>query len=122
MNASAGSGQTTAKPRLIDTHLHFFPPEYQKRWLDYEDARKEPHFPGQVAWTQGRMIEDMDRNGIGAGILSLASTPGVWFDLAAAEAWRIARVCNDYAAHMVRDHPGRFGLSRPCQCWTSMPR
>jgi 6-methylsalicylate decarboxylase len=91
MNASAGSGQTTAKPRLIDTHLHFFPPEYQKRWLDYESARKEPQFPGQLAWTQAQMIEDMDRSGISVGILSLASTPGVWFDLAAADAGRIAR-------------------------------
>ena len=35
----AARGQT--KPALIDTHLHFYPPEYQKLWLDYEDARKE---------------------------------------------------------------------------------
>ncbi len=95
---------------LIDTHLHFFPPEYQKLWLDYEDARKAPHFPGQVAWTRSRMVEDMDRNGIHAGILSLASTPGVWFDLGAADAARIARACNEYAAEMVRDQPHRFGF------------
>src|SRR5579864_420858 len=75
----AAHGQ--AKPALIDTHLHFYPPEYQKLWLDYEDARKQPHFPGQVAWTREKLIEDMDRNGIRTGILSLASTPGVWFDL-----------------------------------------
>ena len=59
-------GQT--KPALIDTHLHFYPPEYQKLWLGYEDARKQPHFPGQVAWTRSKLIEDMDRNGIRAGI------------------------------------------------------
>src|SRR5262249_49468279 len=35
---------------LIDTHHHFSPPEYQKLWLDWEDARKIPHFSGQVAW------------------------------------------------------------------------
>ncbi|TWB52358.1 putative TIM-barrel fold metal-dependent hydrolase [Bradyrhizobium sacchari] len=104
----AARGQTT--PALIDTHLHFYPPEYQKLWLGYEDARKQPHFPGQVAWTREKLVEDMDRNGIRAGILSVASTPGVWFDLGAAEAGRLARACNEYAAEMMRDHPGRFGL------------
>src|SRR5258708_8627372 len=104
----AAHGQT--KPALIDTHLHFYPPEYQKLWLDYEDARKQPHFPGQVAWTRSKLLEDMDRNGIRTGILSIASTPGVWFDVAPAEAGRLARACNEYAAEMMRDHPGRFGL------------
>jgi predicted TIM-barrel fold metal-dependent hydrolase len=104
----AARGQT--KQALIDTHLHFYPPEYQKLWLDYEDARKQPHFPGQVAWTRNRVIEDMDLNGVRAGILSLASTPGVWFDLGPSEAGRLARACNEYAAEMMRDHPGRFGL------------
>ena len=98
------------KPALIDTHQHFYPPEYQKLWLDYEDAHKQPHFPGQVAWTRDKMIEEMDRNGVRTGILSIASTPGVWFDVAPAEAGRLARACNEYAAEMMRDHPGRFGL------------
>jgi 6-methylsalicylate decarboxylase len=104
----AARGQTM--PALIDTHLHFYPPEYQKLWLDYEDARKQPHFSGQVAWTRSKVIEDMDRNGVRAGMLSLASTPGVWFDVGPAEAGRLARACNEYAAEMMRDHPGRFGL------------
>src|SRR5258708_6467835 len=104
----AARGQTN--PPLIDTHLHFYPPEYQKLWLDYEDARKQPHFSGQVAWTRSKVIEDMDQNGLRAGILSLASTPGVWFDVGPAEAGRLARTCNEYAAEMMRDHPGRFGL------------
>jgi hypothetical protein len=30
---------------LIDTHHHFFPPAYQKAWLEWEEARKIPHFP-----------------------------------------------------------------------------
>lgn len=106
--AVAVRGQT--RPALIDTHLHFYPPEYQKLWLGYEDARKQPHFPGQVAWTREKLVEDMDRNGIRTGILSVASTPGVWFDLGPAEAGRLARTCNEYAADMMRDHPGRFGL------------
>jgi len=51
----AARGQTS--PALIDTHLHFYPPEYQKLWLDYEDARKQPHFSGQVAWTRSKVVE-----------------------------------------------------------------
>jgi hypothetical protein len=35
--------------RLFRTNLHFYPPEYQKLWLDYEDASKQPHFSGQAA-------------------------------------------------------------------------
>jgi predicted TIM-barrel fold metal-dependent hydrolase len=105
-----GAVQAQSKPNLIDTHLHFYPPEYQKLWLGWEEARKQPHFPGQVAWTRSKVIEDMDQNGIRTGMLSLASTPGLWFDLNAAEASRLARACNDYAAEMVRDNKDRFGL------------
>ena len=104
------SARAQAKPELIDTHIHFYPPEYQKLWLGYEDTHKQPHFPGQVAWTREKMLEDMDKNGIRTGVLSIASTPGVWFDLGPTEANRIARACNEYAAEMMRDHPGRFGL------------
>jgi 6-methylsalicylate decarboxylase len=104
------AARAQAKPELIDTHIHFYPPEYQKLWLGYEDAHKQPHFPGQVAWTQSKTVEDMDKSGIRTGVLSIASTPGVWFDVGPAEASRIARSCNEYAAGMMRDHPGRFGL------------
>jgi len=95
---------------LIDTHHHFYPPRYQKLWLDYEDARKQPHFPGQVAWSERKAIEDMDAAGIRTAMLSVASTPGVWFDLGADRANELARECNDFAAEMMRDSPGRFGL------------
>jgi predicted TIM-barrel fold metal-dependent hydrolase len=104
------ASRAQTKPELIDTHIHFYPPEYQKLWLAYEDAHKQPHFPGQVAWTRDRMLEDMDKSGIRTGVLSIASTPGVWFDVGPAQAGRIARSCNEYAAEMMRDHPGRFGL------------
>ena len=95
---------------LIDTHHHFYPPEYQKLWLDWEDARKIPHFPGQVAWSKAKAVEDMDKAGIRTGVLSIASTPGIWFDVGAEKASKLARDCNDFAAGMMRDNPGRFGL------------
>ena len=96
--------------RLVDTHHHFYAPEYQKAWLDWEEKRNIPHFPQQVGWSPQRSIEEMDKAGVKTSMLSLASTPGVWFDLPPAEASRMARLCNDYGARMVRDFPGRYGL------------
>ncbi len=95
---------------MIDTHHHFYPPAYQKMWLDWEDARRIPHFANQVGWTRQKAVEDLDKSGIATGMLSIASTPGIWFGLEAAFAQRMVRICNDYGAEMVRDHRGRFGL------------
>jgi 6-methylsalicylate decarboxylase len=99
-----------AGPKVIDTHHHFYPPSYQKAWLDWEDARKIPHFANQVGWTRDKAIEELDKNGVRTAVLSIASTPGTWFDLDATEAAKMARTCNDYGAEMVRDYKGRFGL------------
>jgi 6-methylsalicylate decarboxylase len=95
---------------LIDTHHHFFPPAYQKAWLEWEEARKVPHFPSQVAWSKTKAIEQMDEAGIRTAVLSIASTPGVWFGLDADRASQMARDCNDYAAKWMSEKPGRFGL------------
>src|SRR5438105_11539960 len=85
-------------PNLIDTHHHFYAPAYQKAWLDWEDARKIPHFQTQVNWSRAGAIQAMDQAGVRAAVLSVASTPGVWFDLSPADAARMARTCNDYGA------------------------
>jgi 6-methylsalicylate decarboxylase len=99
--------------KLIDTHHHFYPPAYQKAWADWEDARKIPHLGVQLAWTRDNAFEAMDKAGITTGVLSLPSTPGVWFDQGAAKAHDWARLCGDFAAEMVRDRPGRYGLFAP---------
>jgi 6-methylsalicylate decarboxylase len=50
----------------------------------------------------------MDRAGVAVSVLSI-TTPGLWFgDDEAAR--RLARACNEYAARMVGEHPGRFGM------------
>jgi predicted TIM-barrel fold metal-dependent hydrolase len=95
---------------VVDTHHHFYPPAYQEAWLDWEKKRNIPHFPSQVAWNKEAAIEEMDKNGVRTAMLSLASTPGVWFDTGPEAASRMVRICNDFAAGMMRDHPGRFGL------------
>jgi predicted TIM-barrel fold metal-dependent hydrolase len=108
--SARGAHAQAAKPKVIDTHHHFYPPAYQKAWMDWEDARKIPHFASQVAWTRDKAIEELDKNGVATGVLSMASTPGTWFNLDAAGAGAMARTCNDFGAEMVRDHKGRFGL------------
>jgi predicted TIM-barrel fold metal-dependent hydrolase len=102
-----------APAKLIDTHHHFYPPAYQKAWSDWEDQRKIPHLGVQLAWTREQDMEAMDKNGITTAVLSLPSTPGVWFDGGADKAHDMARLCCDFAAEMVRDRPGRYGLFAP---------
>jgi len=114
--AALGGGGISAQAaagKLIDTHHHFYPPTYQKAWADWEDQRKIPHFGVQLAWTKENDIEAMDKNGITTAALSLASTPGVWFDAGAEKAHDMARLCCDFAAEMVRDKPGRYALFAP---------
>ncbi len=99
--------------KVVDTHHHFYAPAYQKAWLGWEEARKIPHFTSQVNWTREKAVEELDKNGVTTGVLSLASTPGQWFGLDAAGAGNMARTCAEYGAEMVRDFKGRFGLFAP---------
>jgi predicted TIM-barrel fold metal-dependent hydrolase len=64
--------------------------------------------PAQLLdWSPAVAIEEMDRHEVATAITSI-STPGIWFgDVAAARS--LARACNEYAAGMARDYPGRFG-------------
>ena len=98
---------------LVDTHHHFYPPSYLQMQKDYEGKRNVPPYPGVYDWTPARAIENMDKNGIRTAVISLASTPGLWFDAGADEAAKIVRVCHDFAAEMRRDHAGRFGIFAP---------
>lgn len=105
-----GLGNSASGTGLVDVHHHFYPPAYQKAWLDWEDERKIPHFTQQVGWSVEKALADMDGGGVRTSMLSLASTPGIWFDKGPAYAAQMVRDCNDYGAKMVRDYPGRFGL------------
>jgi 6-methylsalicylate decarboxylase len=91
----------------IDTHHHIYPAHYVTSQEQRLRATTHALFLKVQAWTPAQSIETMDRNGIATAIVSISS-PGVWFgDDAAARA--LARVCNEYAANMVRDFKGRFG-------------
>ena len=96
---------------LIDTHHHFYAPEYEAAWIEWDQQRNIPHHPVQAVWSPAKSLEEMDKNGIAFSVLSLPSTPGLWFDRGGSEAaTRMARICNEYGAGMVRDHPDRFAF------------
>jgi 6-methylsalicylate decarboxylase len=109
--APAVLGQS--KTPLIDTHHHFYPPAYLKANTEWETQRKVPPFPGVADWTREKAVAAMDKNGITLSILSLPSIPGVWFDTGPEAAKNMARVCQDFAADMRRDFPGRFAIFSP---------
>jgi len=109
VTGTVGAAQPLPAPAIIDTHHHFFPPEYLEPLAAWNDKAGLPgQTPIQRAWTVNRAIDDMDRNGVAKAVLSI-STPGIWFGEAEA-ARKMARICNDYGAEMTRAHPGRFGL------------
>jgi 6-methylsalicylate decarboxylase len=104
------SAQPARSPGRIDLHHHYFPPVFLEAQRDAAVRQNRPGALGAAlaGWSKARTIEAMDRQGIAIAILSI-STPGPWFGNFE-ESKRLARECNEYAAEMMRDHPGRFGL------------
>ena len=89
--------------RWIDIHHHFAPPA----WI--ADVRGKPLLqPANTRWTAEQSIDDMDKGGVAAAVVSITN-PGLWFG-DPAQARRLARACNEYGAKLVQDHPARFGL------------
>lgn len=98
----AAAGLEAAKPYRIDVHHHLSPPSYVA-------AANASHLgePTMNGWTAEKSLEDMDRAGVAVAILSITA-PALSF-VSGAQARRLARECNDYAAKLVADYPGRFG-------------
>jgi predicted TIM-barrel fold metal-dependent hydrolase len=96
-------GQAAAgdKPRLVNVHHHLTAPAYAKFLSD----NKLRDFPNKSA-TQS--IEDLDQAGITMAFTSIIG-PGIWFGNVA-DTRKMARECNDYAAKLITDYPGRFGM------------
>jgi predicted TIM-barrel fold metal-dependent hydrolase len=92
-----------SKPHRIDVHYHIAPPAWSA--LLNERHIMQPAWNG---WSPAKAVEDMDRDGVATSIVSV-TTPGVWFGNAE-QARRLARDCNDFAAKMRSDYPGRFGI------------
>ena len=92
----------------IDVHHHILPPRYMMLARDRILAISDRDHSRLLNWTPAGAVEEMDNAGIATAITSLG-LPGVWFGGAKA-ARSLARTCNEYAAKMVRDYPGRFGF------------
>ncbi len=99
---SAVAQTAEAKPYRIDVHHHLSPPSY----IAASVANKfgEGLMRG---WTPEKSLADMDQAGIAVAMLSVTQ-PGVNFTSGEA-ARRLVRECNEYAAKLIADHPGRFG-------------
>jgi predicted TIM-barrel fold metal-dependent hydrolase len=91
---------------IIDVHHHILPSAYPAAVGERLGPQGLLGPPPQ--WSPALSIEAMDRNGIGTAVTSISS-PGVWFG-DVRETWRLARLCNEYASGLKRDHPGRFGM------------
>ena len=88
------------KPHRIDVHHHIAPPKYVAEF-------KSDLQPPVIAWSVAKSLDDMDKSGVATAITSV-TTPGSAFS--GKDGRRVARECNEYAARLVQDHPGRFGM------------
>jgi 6-methylsalicylate decarboxylase len=86
----------------IDVHQHVVPPAYAG-WL----ATRGWHLP-VPDWTADRALDAMDRQQVETALLSV-TTPGLYL-ADEAEARRLARQVNEFAAEQSARRPGRFGF------------
>lgn len=101
--SDAVAQSVAARPHRIDVHHHFAPPS----WIAAVVGRPLLNV-ANTKWTPAMSIDDMDRGGVAASMISITN-PGLWFGDRPATT-RLARECNDYGARLVQDHPTRFGL------------
>jgi predicted TIM-barrel fold metal-dependent hydrolase len=105
------AAQSTSSRSMIDVHHHFFPPAYRDELIAFAQKNPGNGVPPFVrTWTPSKTLEAMDQGGVTTAILSIATIPANWFNGTDPEKRRWARLCNDYVADLVRDHPGRFGF------------
>ncbi len=90
-------------PHRIDVHHHLSPPAHIEAL-----RRAKLGTPPTYNWSVQKSLEDMDKAGVTTSITSV-TTPAVSF-LDSDNARRVARESNEYAAKLMTDHPGRFGI------------
>jgi len=87
--------------RRIDVHHHIAPPAYLA-------AVGSEVGPPLQKWSLAKSLEDMDEGGVATAIVSVTQLS---MRLDRRDALRaLARSCNDFAARLVADHRGRFGM------------
>jgi 6-methylsalicylate decarboxylase len=85
--------------RRIDVHHHIVPPVQAEALIATRG--------NATKWSAAMSLEDMDKAGVATAITSIQN-PGVWFGKVDETARKLARECNEYAAKLEQDHPGRF--------------
>jgi 6-methylsalicylate decarboxylase len=103
LRAAMAQASRAARPHRIDIHHHFAPPA----WVS--EVKGRPLLQAaNTKWTPAQSIDDMDRGGVAAAMISITN-PGLWFGDAEVTR-RLARACNEYGAKLVQQYPTRFGL------------
>src|SRR2546430_2022438 len=98
-----GQGTASTRTYIIDIHHHFGP----SVWVN--EVKGRPLLQAaNTTWTPAKSIEDMDKGGVAASVVSITN-PGLWFGDKTVTT-RLARACNEYAAKLVADHPDRLGF------------
>ena len=98
-----------ATAQRIDIHHHFVSPSFLQVLTERNTKTTVPGLAAWKGYSAARAIETLDRVGTQTAMLSITA-PGVWFG-DAAQAGRLAREMNEYAAaRLVGDYKGRFGL------------
>jgi predicted TIM-barrel fold metal-dependent hydrolase len=91
--------------RGVDIHHHFLPTFFVE--VLTRSGHPVAAQAKALAWSPEKSLAMMDEAGIETSILSL-SLPGASFTGAAGPP-ALAQRCNEYAARMITDYPGRFG-------------
>src|SRR5262245_8206918 len=102
LGAPAALAQAAPPKNRIDVHHHFVPQIHADAMATRRSGGRPPK------WTAEMSLEEMDRSGIQVAILSLVQ-PATWFADDVPLSRRMTRECNEFAARVIEDHPGRFG-------------
>ena len=103
--AMSGAQSASTKPYRIDVHHHFGPPTWVAEVKGGRCLQA-----ANTTWTPAKSIEDMDRGGVAASVISITN-PGLWFGDKAVTI-RLARECNEYAAKLVQQYPNAVWFFR----------
>ncbi len=97
-------GKAAGNAYRFDVHHHILPPEYVRILTERNILSLGTRFP---PWSVEKTVEMMDKTGIRTAVVSVSSPAAAIGDAKASSA--LARLCNEFAARMMSDHPSRFG-------------
>jgi predicted TIM-barrel fold metal-dependent hydrolase len=106
--ASEPKRKASPRPNRVDVHHHISPRSYIEAVGGENLVNSYPGSRTAVYdWSPALAIEDMNRGGTATAITSIYSGTHL---AEHRDARRLARECNEYAARMMQDFPGRFGM------------